>query len=354
MGSSGADTLELPTEENDLPSKTWPRRGRGKLPKTSPKSVALVEDVFVRHHVEDLIKRVENDRQRKKSIFGGVVNHPLFAVLIPFIPLVISVMTLLNDSKTRLIKEVTEQKSFYNQNISALSKDLLSRTERGVLLRYALLGKLGTCNDIGLTEEYKAACQRQIQDLIYERKKNYDAAYLSWNANYPDYIFNIGQIMEREQPGTYPQLKNVVFDLSKSTLKRMDSCLSRLYSGYQRSGRLPVDDSNEADCASFEVDKDSVRNCGVVLAEELHALVTVVFNKLQQNPQYGSKGTSSSGTVFNRAGSITTLSTKLQAGENVANSSSHIGENNGVLGLISSSCQSQPSSKTMINADAQP
>lgn len=188
MGNSGANRLEQPPAENDLSTKAGPGQPRSKSRKSSAKSAALVDEVFVRHHVEGLIERIEKETKKKKSVFAGLVNHPLLASLIPTIPLVLTGLTLLNDSTTRLIKEVTEQKSYYNQSISSLSRDLLSRTERGVLLRYALLGRLGTCDAVGLTKEYKAACQRQIQDLIYERKKNYDAAYLSWISDYPDII----------------------------------------------------------------------------------------------------------------------------------------------------------------------
>ena len=37
-----------------------------------------------------------------------------------------------------------------------------------------------------------------MQELIYERKKDYDTAYLQWNSNYPEYLFNIGQTFTNE------------------------------------------------------------------------------------------------------------------------------------------------------------
>ena len=75
MGNSGANRLELAPAETGLSTKAGPGRPRSKSGESSAKSAALVDDVFVRHHVEDLIKCVESDRQRKKSIFGGAVNH---------------------------------------------------------------------------------------------------------------------------------------------------------------------------------------------------------------------------------------------------------------------------------------
>ena len=227
MGNSGANRLELAPAETGLSTKAGPGRPRSKSRESSAKSAALVDDVFVRHHVEDLIKCVESDRQRKKSIFGGAVNHPLLTLVITTIPLIISGMILLNDSRTRLLKEFTEQKRFYDQNISSLSKDLLSRTERAALLRYALNGGLGTCTEIGVREHYNE-CQRQLHDLIYERKKNYDASYLAWNTNYSDYLFNIAQIFTiaqmagRKQPESYSQLKDIYHVYVKT-----DGCLPK-------------------------------------------------------------------------------------------------------------------------------
>jgi hypothetical protein len=347
MGNSGANRLELAPAETGLSTKAGPGRPRSKSRESSAKSAALVDDVFVRHHVEDLIKCVESDRQRKKSIFGGAVNHPLLTLVITTIPLIISGMILLNDSRTRLLKEFTEQKRFYDQNISSLSKDLLSRTERAALLRYALNGGLGTCTEIGVREHYNE-CQRQLHDLIYERKKNYDASYLAWNTNYSDYLFNIAQIFtiaqmaDRKQPESYSQLKDIISNLTTSTLKQMDACLSDLYKEYQRSsGTLPV--AEGVNCARFDTDKNKVRSCGVVLAEKLHSIVTVVFNTLEKDEV----------KRVNRA-TVLAASLKFQAGHEPSNSSDQpIGGSN-AFGQINDACQPQPIPDPIIKADAQP
>jgi hypothetical protein len=263
-------------------------------------------------------------------------------------------MILLNDSRTRLLKEFTEQKLFYDQNISSLSKDLLSRTERAALLRYALNGGLGTCTEIGVREHYDE-CQRQLHDLIYERKKNYDASYLSWNTNYSDYLFNIAQIFtiaqmaDRKQPESYSQLKDIISNLTTSTLKRMDSCLSYLYKEYQRSGTLPVAEGNEVNCAGFDTDKNKVRTCGVVLAEKLHSIVTVVFNTLEKNPQFGSN----EAKPVNRA-TVLAASLKFQAGHEPSNSSDQPIGGSDAFGQINDACQPQSIPDPMIKADAQP
>ena len=54
MWNSGPNRPELPRAENDSSTKAGPGHPSGKSRKSSAKSVALVEDVFVRHHVEDL------------------------------------------------------------------------------------------------------------------------------------------------------------------------------------------------------------------------------------------------------------------------------------------------------------
>ena len=87
---------------------------------------------------------------------------------------------------------------------------------------------------------------------------------------------------DRKQPESYSQLKDIISNLTTSTLKQMDACLSDLYKEYQRSsGTLPV--AEGVNCARFDTDKNKVRSCGVVLAEKLHSIVTVVFNTLEKD-----------------------------------------------------------------------
>lgn len=119
--------------------------------------------------------------------------------------------------------------------------------------------------------------------------------------------------MEPKKPQVYPHLKEIISNLTASTLKRMDSCLSGLYSSYQRTGSLPVEESNEADCAGFDTEKNNVRNCGVVLAEQLHSMVTAVFNRSKE------------AKTVNRA-TVLASSMRLQTGRVQSNSFNQLDE----------------------------
>jgi hypothetical protein len=71
------------------------------------------------------------------------------------------------------------------------------------------------------------------------RKITMHPILLGWNTNYSDYLFNIAQIFtiaqmaDRKQPESYSQLKDIISNLTTSTLKQMDACLSDLYKEYQ-------------------------------------------------------------------------------------------------------------------------
>jgi hypothetical protein len=203
---------------------------------------------------------------------------------IAFIPLIIFGVSFLNDSSVRHSREIFEQQSFFQSNINSLSKALISRNERGVLLKSALTGNLGTCEANGLPADYKAICKKQMQELIYERKKDYDIAYLHWNSNYPEYLFNIGRLFKNEADSAYVRayddLKVLVLNFNTSTLREMDKCLTSLYEKYQSNGVLPavLEGAEKESCGDgFNTAKVRVRECGVVLAEELHNIVSKVF-----------------------------------------------------------------------------
>lgn len=217
-------------------------------------------------------------------MFRGIASHPLLTLTIAFIPLIIFGVTFLNDSSVRHTREIFEQQSFFQSNINSLSKALISRNERGVLLKSALTGNLGTCEANGLSPDYKTICKKQMQELIYERKKDYDIAYLQWNSNYPEYLFNIGRLFKNEADSAYlrayDDLKVLILNFNTSTLREMDKCLTSLYEKYQSNGVLPAVLQNpeaEACGDGFNSAKVRVRECGVVLAEELHNIVSKVF-----------------------------------------------------------------------------
>ena len=176
MGSSGLGKSEPASTANDPPSM-------------------IVDEVFIRRRVEKLIEHVERERQAKSDRFREVASHPLLTLTIAFIPLIIFGVTFCDDSSLRHAREIFERQSFYRNNINSLSKALISRNERGVLL--------STCEGSSLSGDYKELCKKQIQELIYERKKDYDTAYLQWSSNYPEYLFNIGRLFKNEADSAY-------------------------------------------------------------------------------------------------------------------------------------------------------
>ena len=265
MGSSGAKKSGLPSAERDVPT-------------------IIVDEIFIRRRVERLIELVEKESHARSDLFKSIASHPLLTLTIAFIPLIIFGVTFSNDSRVRHTRELFEQQSFFRNNINSLSKALISRNERGVLLRSALVGNLGTCEGGGLSDNYKVICKKQVQELIYERKKDYDTAYLQWNANYPEYLFNIGRLFKGQTDNSftmaYDELKALILRFNSSTLKEMDGCLTSLYEQYQSNGVLPaiLQGSAKESCgAGFDAAKKRVRECGVVLAEELHNIVNSAF-----------------------------------------------------------------------------
>jgi hypothetical protein len=265
MGSSGVKRFGPPSAERDLPT-------------------IIVDETFVRRRVERLIELVEKESHARSDLFKSIASHPLLTLTIAFIPLIIFGVTFSNDSRVRHTRELFEQQSFYQNNINSLSKALISRNERGVLLRSALVGNLGTCEGGGLSDNYKVICKKQMQELIYERKKDYDTAYLQWNSNYPEYLFNVGRLFKNETDNSYTRayddLKALILNFNTSTLREMDRCLTSLYEKYQSNGVLPavLQSPEKETCGEgFDTAKKRVRECGVVLAEELHNIVNSVF-----------------------------------------------------------------------------
>jgi hypothetical protein len=98
------------------------------------------------------------------------------------------------------------------------------------------------------------------------------------------YLFNIGRLFKNETDNAYTRayddLKALILNFNTSTLREMDKCLTSLYEKYQSNGVLPAvlkSPEKEACGEGFDTAKKRVRECGVVLAEELHNIVNSVF-----------------------------------------------------------------------------
>jgi hypothetical protein len=245
--------------------------------KTHKKQTAIVDDVFIRRRIEELISEADADSKLKGGFIKTLFKHPLSAAFIAAtISLVVSLLTIYNDSTTRALRQEAEERAYYHGSVSELARTLLVRSERGALLYSAILGRLGGCDEQSTND--KEACREQLRQLVYDRKKAYDEAYLAWNSNFADYLFNIRGIFRPvdEEELIYKELKTRLESLSYYVLRRLDSCLDELYKAYQRSGPLGGSSPGappEA-CSDFRARTNTVRDCAVVLAEEMHWLVS--------------------------------------------------------------------------------
>ena len=98
----------------------------------------LIDDVFARKHIEKLIEETEQDKKKGKGLFAWIGGHPLTAIFFAAVPLIVFSVTLFKDGRIRREANLSAERANYQSQIDKFSSDILSRTNRSILLYYAL------------------------------------------------------------------------------------------------------------------------------------------------------------------------------------------------------------------------
>jgi hypothetical protein len=233
----------------------------------------LIDEVFARRHIEKLIEGVERDQKRGKSFLARIADHPLAVIFVAAIPLITFSCTQFKDSGIRREANLSTERAEYQAQIDRFSSDILNRANRSILLYYALKGELGKCPETG---QDIAECRKHIRELVYDRKKTYDASYIRWNVNFPNYFRQIERV-KNTSVILFEDIEEELKKIDQNSFKAMDGCLTNLHASYIENGEPPQEPGS---CNGFVTEARRIKACGIAIAQGLQRMNMHVFERL--------------------------------------------------------------------------
>ena len=118
-------------------------------------------------------------------------------------------------------------------------------------------------------------CRKHIREIIYDRKKNYDASYIKWNINFPNYFRQIERV-KKTSATLIASIEEELTNIDKH-FSAMDQCLTDLYASYIGASVPPPEPRS---CVEFVTEVRKTKACGIAIAQGLQQMNTHVFERL--------------------------------------------------------------------------